>query len=218
MMAMPLQSISKRIFLFVVLGLFLPRLPVAQAFSAIAPQPSSRAVAAPAPTAATTSHPFYDYPPRPDHARCSELEWQQRCQLAVSYRIACLEDWHMNIFNHITLRIQGSDKEADGPHFLLNDYGMGFDEITASNLLKVTLEGNQVPPPLEEYNGNHQPKKKGRVFKAGYVLHSALHKSRHDAHAVWHCHDLDTTALCQTSTGLLPLSQEATFALHKGVA
>ena len=58
----------------------------------------------------------------------------------------------------------------------------------------------------------------GRVFKAGYVLHSALHNARQDVHAIWHCHQIDSTAICQTTTGLLPLSQEATFALQKGVA
>uniref|UniRef100_A0A7S4M8D1 Class II aldolase/adducin N-terminal domain-containing protein n=1 Tax=Odontella aurita TaxID=265563 RepID=A0A7S4M8D1_9STRA len=146
------------------------------------------------------------YPDPPPGCPFSPAEWKQRCALAVSYRAAFMEDWHMNIFNHITLKVEGSDAEPSGPHFLLNDYGMGFDEITASSLLKVTLDGTQVGP------------SRGRVFKPGYVLHSAVHGARDDVHAVWHCHHIDATAVCQTKTGLLPLSQEATFALAKGLS
>ena len=112
----------------------------------------------------------------------------------------------MNIFNHITLKVKGSEALDGGPHFLLNDYGQGFDEITASSLLKVTLDGTQVP------------EGQGRVFKPGYVLHSAIHEGRDDVHAIWHCHQLESTAVCQTRTGILPLSQEATFALAKGIS
>jgi len=122
-----------------------------------------------------------------------------------------MEDWHMNIFNHITLKVSGSEDKEDGPHFLLNDYGLGFDEITASSLLKVTLDGTQVPPLPGQM-------RMGRVFKPGYVLHSAIHDARRDVHAIWHCHHVDATAICQTTTGLLPLSQEATFALAKGLS
>ena len=146
------------------------------------------------------------YPSPPPNCDFSEEEWEQRCELAMSYRIAHMEGWGMNIFNHITLKVKGSEALDDGPHFLLNDYGQGFDEITASNLLKVTLDGTQVPP------------SQGRVFKPGYVLHSAIHEGRDDVHAIWHCHQLESTAICQTTTGLLPLSQEATFALAKGIA
>jgi len=149
----------------------------------------------------------------------SPKEWEQRCALAVSYRIAYLHDWHENIFNHITLKVEGSDAEPDGPHFLLNDFGLGFDEITACNLLKVNLDGMLAeqpnPVPLDRRNINAG---KGRVFKPGYVLHSAIHASRDDVHAIWHGHDLDATAVSQTKFGVLPLSQEATYALNKGVS
>ena len=146
------------------------------------------------------------YPSPPPNCEFSADEWEQRCELAVSYRIAHMEGWGMNIFNHITLKVKASELLPNGPHFLLNSYGEGFDEITASSLLIVTLDGTQVPP------------SQGRVFKPGYVLHSALHEGREDVHAIWHCHQLESTAICQTTTGLLPLSQEATFALAKGVA
>jgi len=131
--------------------------------------------------------------------------------------MAHLHDWGMNIFNHITLKVAGSENEPDGPHFLLNDYGQGFDEITASSLLKVTLDGTQVPPKSDD-GKRYSPSGRGRIFKPGYVLHSAIHAGREDVHAVWHCHQLETTAVCQTTTGLLPLSQEATFALKKGIS
>lgn len=149
----------------------------------------------------------------------SPREWEQRCALAVSYRIAHLHEWHENIFNHITLKVDGSDAEPDGPHFLLNDYGIGFDEMTACNLLKVNLDGMIVeqakPLPLDRRNINPG---KGRVFKPGYVLHSAIHAARDDVHAVWHGHDLDATAVSQTKFGILPLSQESQYCLNKGVS
>ncbi|KAK1734618.1 class II aldolase/adducin head domain-containing protein [Skeletonema marinoi] len=145
------------------------------------------------------------YPSIPsDLERCfTEREWEQRCSLAVSYRIAYLHDWHENIFNHITLKVDGSDSEPGGPYFLLNDFGIGFDEITASNLLKVNLDGmiiqQSIPADRREINPD-----KGRVFKPGYVLHSAIHAARHDVHAIWH--------------GILPLSQEASYVLKKGLS
>ena len=168
---------------------------------------SRRATGAPATNQEASSSP---YPPLPANSLFSPEEWEQRCALAVSYRIAHMEDWGMNIFNHITLKVIGSENLSDGPHFLLNNYGMGFDEITANSLLKVTLDGTQVT-----LDGDQ---KAGRVFKPGYVLHSAIHAGRSDVEAIWHCHHVDATAICQTSTGLLPLSQEATFSLAKGIS
>ena len=147
----------------------------------------------------------------------TDREWEQRCSLAVSYRIAFLHDWHENVFNHITLKVDGSENEDGGPYFLLNDFGIGFDEITASNLLKVNLDGmvvkQSIPPHRREINPGE-----GRVFKPGYVIHSAVHKARTDVHAVWHGHDLDASAVSQTKFGILPLSQEASYVLNKGIS
>ena len=159
------------------------------------------------------------YPPIPcDLEGCfTEKEWEQRCSLAVSYRIAYLHDWHMNIFNHITLKVDGSDNEPGGPYFLLNDYGIGFDEINASNLLKVNLDGMVISQAIPAERRDINPGK-GRVFKPGYVLHSAIHAARQDVHAVWHCHDLESSALSQTKFGILPLSQEASYVLNKGIS
>ena len=161
------------------------------------------------------------YPPIPNDLIdiFSAEEWEQRCALAVSYRIAYLHDWQENIFNHITLKVAGSDDEPDGPHFLLNDFGYGFDEITACSLLKVNLDGMlvELPHHLPANRRTINPGK-GRVFKPGYVLHSAIHAARHDVHAVWHGHDLDASAVSQTKFGMLPLSQEATYVLNKGLS
>lgn len=172
-------------------------------------------------TSPSVSNKLNTYPEIPiDLINCmSSEEWEQRCALAVSYRIAYQHNWHENIFNHITLKVDGSDDEPDGPHFLLNDFGLGFDEITACNLLKVNLDGMLVeersPLPAARRTENTG---KGRVFKPGYVLHSAIHAARDDVHAIWHGHDIDTTAVTQTKFGILPLSQEATYALSKGVS
>ena len=139
------------------------------------------------------------YPDIPDDLKdCfTSNEWQQRCSLAVSYRIAYLHDWHENIFNHITLKVDGSENEGDGPYFLLNDYGLGFDEITASNLLKVNLDGVVVKPtnpiPVERRSINPGD---GRVFKPGYVLHSAIHSARHDVVSLKCCIDTRFTDQC----------------------
>ena len=166
--------------------------------------------------AAQPPPPLNTYPEMPeDLVHCmSATEWRQRCELAAAYRIAYLHDWHENIFNHITVKLEGTSDEADGPHFLLNDFGTGFDEITACNLLKVTLEGivvdQCIPPGRRTVNTGER-----RVFKPGYVLHSAIHGSRHDVNTIWHGHDLDATAVSQTKFGILPLSQEATFTIAK---
>ena len=147
----------------------------------------------------------------------TDREWEQRCSLAVSYRIAFLHDWHENVFNHITLKVAGSENEDGGPYFLLNDFGIGFDEITASNLLKVNLDGMIINQSIPLHRRDINPGE-GRVFKPGYVIHSAVHASRHDVHAVWHGHDLDATAVSQTKFGILPLSQEASYVLNKGIS
>lgn len=142
---------------------------------------------------------IHSYPDIPDDLKdCfTSNEWQQRCSLAVSYRIAYMHDWHENIFNHITLKVDGSDdNEANGPYFLLNDYGIGFDEITASNLLKVNLDGVVVKPPnpipVERRAINPGD---GRVFKPGYVLHSAIHSARQDVVSLKCCIDTMFTTI-----------------------
>lgn len=98
-----------------------------------------------------------------------------------------------------TVKVPGSEGSANGPHFLINSFGLGFDEVTASSLLKVDLDGNIVDKGMDQ----------GPLFKQGFVVHSAVHAHRPDLKCVWHCHHADTLAVLMTKTELLPLSQEA---------
>lgn len=122
------------------------------------------------------------------------LEWQARVDLAAAYRLVELFGWSDLIANHISMRVPGHEDQ-----FLINPFGMGFDEITASSLLKIDLDGNQLEP--SAYSAN----------KAGFTIHSAVHQVRHDAHCVLHLHSLDGMAVSAMEEGLLPLTQSAMF-------
>ena len=124
-------------------------------------------------------------------------EWQTRVDLAAAYRLFALYGWDDLIFTHITARVPGGEE-----HFLLNPYGMMFEEITASSLVKVDLEGRIV---LE----NGYP-----VNPAGFVIHSAIHEARHDLACVMHAHTPSSIAVSAQKEGLLPLSQQSTFVLQ----
>jgi len=84
--------------------------------------------------------------PEPCAGKYPAAEWKARCDLAATYRIAHHLNWDQHIYNHITLRVDGSENEPGGPFFLINPFGLRFDEVTASNLLKVDLEGNVMDP------------------------------------------------------------------------
>jgi len=122
------------------------------------------------------------------------LEWQARIDLAAAYRLVELFGWSDLIANHISMRVPGHDDQ-----FLINPFGMGFDEITASSLLKIDLEGNQLEP--SPYSVN----------KAGFTIHSAVHQVRHDANCVLHLHSIDGMAVSALEEGLLPLCQSSMF-------
>jgi len=129
-------------------------------------------------------------------ASASEAEWQLRIELAACYRLVALFGWDDLIFTHISARIPGPEH-----HFLINPYGWMFDEITASSLLKVDLQGNKVdddPAPINP---------------AGFVIHSAIHSAREDAQCVLHVHSVNGVAVSAQAAGLLPLSQHAMFVL-----
>ena len=104
--------------------------------------------------------------------RVSDAEWDTRVQLAACYRLAAHFGWTDLIYTHISAVVPGSDNQ----HFLLNPFGWTFDEITASSLVKIDLEGNKV---------DGSPHK---VHKAGFVIHSAIHAVREDAGCVLHTH------------------------------
>ncbi len=130
--------------------------------------------------------------------KVSEAEWQARVDLAALYRLVALYGWDDMIYTHISARIPGTDH-----HFLINPYGQFFDEITASSLVKIDLEGNI----LQETPYFINP--------AGFTIHSAIHDARDDAHFVMHLHSDQGVAVAAQAEGLLPLSQHALICLPR---
>lgn len=123
-------------------------------------------------------------------ARVSENEWQTRVNLAACYRLIAMHGWDDLVFTHISARVPGPDE-----HFLINAYGLLFEEMTASSLVKVDLHGEVV---LETpYSIN----------PAGFTIHSAVHAARADAGCVLHTHTKAGVAVSAQAGGLLPLSQ-----------
>ena len=116
------------------------------------------------------------------------VERRLRVQLAAAYRIADHLGWSELIYTHISLRVPGP-----AHHFLINPYGLRFDEVTASNLVKIDLEGNAVGE--QAYGAN----------KAGFVIHGAIHEARDDAQCVFHTHTLAGMAISAQQDGLLPV-------------
>jgi ribulose-5-phosphate 4-epimerase/fuculose-1-phosphate aldolase len=127
-------------------------------------------------------------------ARVSAPEWELRVQLAACYRLVARYGMTDLIYNHITARVPGP-----GHHILINAYGMLYDEVTASSLIKVDLAGAIVDSGDTDYSVN----------AAGYIIHSAVHKAREDAHCVIHTHTAAGIAVSATAEGLMPLSQTA---------
>ena len=127
---------------------------------------------------------------------CSAQEWQVRCDLAALYRLAALYGFDDLIFTHISARVPGPEH-----HFLINPYGLFFNEMTASSLVKVDLDGNIVEPTDHAIN------------PAGFTIHSAIHAAREDAHFVLHLHTDAGIAVSATKEGLLPISQHALIVL-----
>ncbi|WP_148864088.1 class II aldolase/adducin family protein [Marinobacter fonticola] len=123
-------------------------------------------------------------------------EWQLRVDLAAAYRLIALHGWDDLIFTHISARIPG-----DEHHFLINPYGMMFEEITASSLVRVDQEANKLDP--DDYDIN----------PAGFTIHSAIHAVREDATCVMHTHTTAGVAVSAQKDGLLPLSQQSLFPL-----
>ncbi|WP_397545599.1 class II aldolase/adducin family protein [Roseateles oligotrophus] len=128
--------------------------------------------------------------------KVSEQEWQLRCDLAACYRLVAHYGWSDLVFTHISARLPGPDR-----HFLINPYGLMFDEITASSLVKVDEGCNKVidsPFP---------------VNPAGFVIHSAVHEAREDVQCVLHTHTRAGVAVSAQAAGILPISQQSTFVL-----
>ncbi len=129
-------------------------------------------------------------------AQVSAEEWQARVDLAAAYRLVAMYGWDDLVFTHLTARVPGPEH-----HFLINPYGMMFEEITASSLVKIDLQGNKVMESDFPIN------------PAGFTIHSCIHGAREDAHCVMHTHSLNGVAVSAQKDGVLPLSQQSLFVL-----
>jgi len=126
----------------------------------------------------------------------SPEEWEQRVALAAAYRLVALHRWDDLVFTHLSARVPGPEH-----HFLINPYGMTFDEVTASSLVKVDLQGRKMMPSAYEIN------------PAGFTIHSAIHAAREDAQCVFHVHSANGVAVSAQEAGVLPISQQSIFVL-----
>ena len=146
--------------------------------------------------------------PAPLRDRVSKQEWQMRVDLAAAYQLAAIFKWTDLIYTHFSARVPGTED------FLINPYGMMFDEITASNLVKIDLDGKVQDDPLGM-----------GVNEAGFVIHSCMHAARPEINCVIHTHTRAAVAVSAMKWGLLPISQHAmrvqaeiTYHDYEGVA
>jgi ribulose-5-phosphate 4-epimerase/fuculose-1-phosphate aldolase len=131
--------------------------------------------------------------PRP--SGCSDAEWELRVKLAAAYRLVDHFGWCELIYGHLTAKVPGPEK-----HFLINPYGLSYDEVTASNLVKIDVEGNKID------KENPFP-----VNQAGFVIHSAVHMAHSDLHkVVMHTHSRAGMAIAAVKEGVLPISMGST--------
>ena len=126
----------------------------------------------------------------------SDFEWQTRVDLAAAYRLVAAFNWDDLVFTHISARVPGTENE-----FLINPYGLMFEEITASSLVKIDVSGNKLDDSPFPVN------------PAGFTIHSAVHSARHDAQCVVHTHALNGIAVSAQKCGVLPISQQSIFVL-----
>jgi ribulose-5-phosphate 4-epimerase/fuculose-1-phosphate aldolase len=134
---------------------------------------------------------------KPDvRSQVGDIEWQLRVDLAACYRLVAHFGWDDLVFTHISARVPGPEH-----HFLINPYGMTFDEITASSLVKIDLDARKVLDSPYEIN------------PAGFVIHSAIHAARENAQCVLHTHSINGIAVSAQKHGVLPISQQAMLIL-----
>lgn len=128
-------------------------------------------------------------------AGISDAEWQLRVELAAAYRMVDYFGWCELIYGHLTAKVPGPDL-----HFLINPYGLNYDEVTASNLVKIDVEGNKID--TENPYG---------VNQAGFVIHSAVHMAHSELHqVVMHTHSRSGMAIAAVKEGVLPISMGST--------
>lgn len=128
-------------------------------------------------------------------SQVSAEEWQTRVDLAACYRLIAMYGWDDVVFTHVSAKIPGTE------HFLINPYGMMFEEITASSLVKIDLQGNKLMDSPYDIN------------PAGFTIHSAVHEVRHDAGCVLHTHTAAGVGVSAQKNGILPISQQSIFVL-----
>ena len=126
--------------------------------------------------------------------RVSAEEWEARVNLAACYRLVAQWDMTDMIANHISVRVPGEPS-----HFLINAYGLLYEEIAASNLVKIDFDGNIVDKPDFDYGVN----------RAGFVIHAAVHRARHEVDCVIHTHTPAGMAIASIKSGFLPMTQTA---------
>ena len=126
-----------------------------------------------------------------DRVNITDAEWQARCDLAALYRISDMYGWTDTIDTHMTVRVPGEPK-----CFLINNYGDNFEEITASSLVKMDIDGNVYA-------------KDGKFNAAGFTIHSGVYKARPDANCVMHTHTRAGTGISVLKQGLRPITQDA---------
>jgi ribulose-5-phosphate 4-epimerase/fuculose-1-phosphate aldolase len=124
--------------------------------------------------------------------RVSAEEWRARVDLAACYRLVALHGWTDSIYTHISARVPGEDG-----HFLINPYGLMFEEVTASSLVKIDFDGQIVMDSPFEVN------------EAGFTIHSAIHMARHEVACVIHTHTVAGMAVAAQKDGILPISQNS---------
>ncbi len=127
-------------------------------------------------------------------------EWRARVELAACYRLVAMYGWSDLIATHISMKLPSNDNTKKH-QFLINPYGLMFDEITASSLIKIDVEGNKLDDTPYEVN------------RAGFTIHSAIHKGRDDVTCILHTHTRAGVAVSAQKCGLLPISQQSTLVL-----
>lgn len=139
---------------------------------------------------------MYDIPTLNLKNRVTDDEWQTRLELAAAYRLLVMHGWDDLIYTHISARIPGTED------LLINAFGLAFEEVTASNLVKIDIEGNIT-----------QPNCPFTINPAGFTIHSAVHIARPEAQCAIHLHHPDAIAVASCEKGLQPFSQYSAFAL-----
>jgi ribulose-5-phosphate 4-epimerase/fuculose-1-phosphate aldolase len=139
---------------------------------------------------------MYEIPHIDLRNKVSPTEWQTRVDLAACYRLLVMHGWDDLIHTHISARIPGTED------LLINAFGLAFEEVTASNLVKIDINGNILDPdsPFD-------------INPAGFTIHSAVHHARPEEQCALHLHNSDAIAVASTQDGLLPYSQYSAFAL-----